>query len=262
MSADSEPTPIDQQPELPKIETPTKPPIDDSGKPASRDLKIEEEATNKRDEAEITSIRASFGLEETKEKGILIASTGEEITEYDEALGNFVLNNNPDKIVDQILSQIPNDVTMADNYRGEIKQSIRIWITESAANAARHISYRQTGNDPIQYHIEVFCRIKMMHGGKYLEISMQDNGIGIKPENLGKIGQERFTTSGEHKSPAGTLHGGGHGRFSTEFKHDYAHPREWEMSIKNRDDGAQGAISFLTIPLRNIQEYEEDRLAA
>ena len=101
-----------------------------------------------------------------------------------------------------------------------------------------------------------------MHGGRYLEVSMQDNGIGIKPENLEKIGQERFTTSGEHTKSAGTLHGGGHGRFSADFKNEIAHPREWEMSIKNRDDGDQGAISLLTIPLRNIEEYEEDRLAA
>ncbi len=258
MNVGESPKPIDQQPELPKVEASAEPPADDSKELASRDLK-DEEATRKRDQSKIVDIRASLGLEE---KGILIASTEGEITDFDKALGQFVLDDNPDKIVDQILGQVPNDLTMADNYLGEIKRSLRIWITESAANAARHISYRQTGSSPIQYHIEIFCRIKMMHGGRYLEVSMQDNGIGIKPENLEKIGQERFTTSGEHKKSAGTLHGGGHGRFSADFKHGTAHPREWEMSIKNRDDGDQGAISLLTIPFRNIEEYEEDRLAA
>lgn len=261
MSVDSEPTPIDQQPELSKVETPQQPSADLQGQ-TSHDIRAEEQVKRDGDNTKIREIRASLGLETREEKGILLASTGEECTDYDEALGKFVLDDSPDRIVNQILDQIPNSLTMADNYLGEIKQSIRIWITESAANAARHISYRKTRNDPIQYHIEIFCRTKMMHGGKYLEISMQDNGIGIKPENLDKIGQERFTTSTEYKNQTGTLHGGGHGRFSADFKNEIAHPREWEMSIKNRDDGKQGAVSFLTIPLRNIEEYEEDRLAA
>ena len=256
MNIEGEPKRIEQQPELPKAEIPSIPRVDDSEELVSCGLKAEEEAARKRDEAKIAEVRASLGLEQTEEKGIRIASTGEEIRDFDEALGGFVLDNNPDRIVDQILSQVPNDLVMVDNELGGIKQSIRIWITESAANAARHINCRQTGDDPIQYNIEVFCRIKMMHGGKYLEISMQDNGVGIKPENLKKIGEERFTTSGERKKTAGTLHAGGHGRFSYDFKNQSAHPREWEMSIRNRNDGKQGAISFLTIPLRNVEEYK------
>ncbi|MBI2641866.1 hypothetical protein HYW87_04755 [Candidatus Roizmanbacteria bacterium] len=44
--------PIDQQPELPKVEASVKPPVDDSEGLASRDLKAEE-AARKRDQAKI-----------------------------------------------------------------------------------------------------------------------------------------------------------------------------------------------------------------
>lgn len=68
MSVEEAPKPIDQQPELPKVETPAKPPVDDSEGLASRDLRTEEEAARKRDQVKITEVRASLGLEQAPEQ--------------------------------------------------------------------------------------------------------------------------------------------------------------------------------------------------
>lgn len=200
------------------------------------------------------AIRKSLGLESLGAKKIRIADTGKGVTEFDMALGGFVLNDAPDRIVSDILKQIPTGLGIVDNGLSDIEKNIRIWLTESAGNSARHISYRRAEDGAVNYEIGVYCRIIMKHGGTYFEISMQDNGVGIPPENLAKIGEQKFTTSALHVSPSGTLHPGGHGRFSVDFKHENAHPREWEMSISNRDDGEKGAVSYLIIPLRSIEE--------
>lgn len=68
MGVDSEPTPIDQQPELPKVETPVKPPVDDSEGLASRDLKAEEKVARERDQTKIADVRASLGLEQSPDQ--------------------------------------------------------------------------------------------------------------------------------------------------------------------------------------------------
>lgn len=66
MGIDSEPTPINQQPELPKVEAQTRPPVDDSEGLTSRNLKAEE--ARKRDQAKIAEVRDSLGLEQAKER--------------------------------------------------------------------------------------------------------------------------------------------------------------------------------------------------
>lgn len=68
MSVKEGPKQIDQQPGLSKVETLAKPPIDDSEGLASRDLKTEEEAVRKRDQAEISKVRDSLGLEQSPEQ--------------------------------------------------------------------------------------------------------------------------------------------------------------------------------------------------
>ena len=68
MGAEDGPKQIDQQPEMPKAETATKPPADPKGL-ASRDLKAEEKVARKRDQAKIAEVRASLGLEQVQESG-------------------------------------------------------------------------------------------------------------------------------------------------------------------------------------------------
>ena len=187
MGIEDGPKQIDQQPELPKVEVPAKPQTDDSEGLASHDH-AQENAAREGVQAKIADIRKSLGLE------TVIASTNQ-VTNYDEALGQFVLGDNPDKMVSQILKQIPQGLRISDNELGDIHQSIRVWLTESAGNAARHISYRQAEEQSIKYDIQISCKILSKDGRSCLQISMQDNGIGIKPENLDKIGKERFTTS-------------------------------------------------------------------
>src|SRR3972149_6830776 len=60
---------IDQQPELPTVETHAKPPTDDSEGLAFRDLKAEEKVAKERDQAKIAEVRASLGLEQATEQG-------------------------------------------------------------------------------------------------------------------------------------------------------------------------------------------------
>lgn len=78
MSVEDMPKSADQQPELQKTETPAKPPTDDSEGLASRDLKTEEEAAKKRDQAKIAEVRASLGLEQAMEQG----KTKQHLQEY------------------------------------------------------------------------------------------------------------------------------------------------------------------------------------
>jgi hypothetical protein len=68
MSVEEAPKQINQQPELPKVETFAKPTINDSERLASCNLKIEQAKGKKRDDAEITEIRASLGLEQDREQ--------------------------------------------------------------------------------------------------------------------------------------------------------------------------------------------------
>lgn len=68
MSIEGEPKPNDQQPELPKVKTSIKPPVDDSEGLASRDLEAEKEVAKKQDEAKIAEIRTSLGLEQASEQ--------------------------------------------------------------------------------------------------------------------------------------------------------------------------------------------------
>lgn len=68
MNVEGELKPIDQQPELPKVETPAKPHIDDSEGLASRDLEAKQAEAKRRDEAKIAEIRASLGLEQATEQ--------------------------------------------------------------------------------------------------------------------------------------------------------------------------------------------------
>lgn len=67
MSIEGGPKPVDQQPELPKAETPANPLTDDSERLASRDLEAKQAEAKKRDEAKIAEIRASLGLEQATE---------------------------------------------------------------------------------------------------------------------------------------------------------------------------------------------------
>ncbi|PIR49244.1 hypothetical protein COU80_00655 [Candidatus Peregrinibacteria bacterium CG10_big_fil_rev_8_21_14_0_10_55_24] len=65
MSVEGKPKQIDQQPELPKVETSTKPPTD-SEKLASHNLEREQTKAKKQDDAKISEIRASLGLEQAE----------------------------------------------------------------------------------------------------------------------------------------------------------------------------------------------------
>ncbi len=200
---------------------------------------------------EITEIRDFLNPEYTEKSSVMVATTGTEITDFDQALTMLVLKDNPDRIVDDILKQIPEGFTPQDNNLGEVALSIRIWLTESAGNAIRHIGYRYNGINDITYEVDIFSKILVANDGRqFLEIDIQDNGIGIKPEILDIIGTKPFTTSKEHKQTAGTIWAGGHGRFSFYFKTETANPRGWKMRIENRTDGESGAISSLIIPLR------------
>lgn len=67
MSIEGGPKPVDQQPELPKVEAPSRL-VDDSEGLASRDLKAEQAEAKKRDEAKIKEIRASLGLEQAEDQ--------------------------------------------------------------------------------------------------------------------------------------------------------------------------------------------------
>lgn len=68
MSIEDGPKPLDHQPKVPRIETSTKPPDDSEGL-VSRDLEREQADAKKRDEAKITEIRASLGLEQATKQG-------------------------------------------------------------------------------------------------------------------------------------------------------------------------------------------------
>ena len=68
MGIEDGPKQIDQQPELPKIETPAKYPTDDLEGLASRDLEKEQAEAKKRDGAKISEIRASLGLEQVNDQ--------------------------------------------------------------------------------------------------------------------------------------------------------------------------------------------------
>ena len=78
MGIEDGPKQIDQQPELPKVETPAKSPTDDSEGLASRDLEEEQAEAKKRDEAKITEIRASLGLEQANDQ----KATKQHLQEY------------------------------------------------------------------------------------------------------------------------------------------------------------------------------------
>lgn len=68
MSIEGESKLIDQQSELPKVETHTKPPVDDLEGLASRDLEAEKKVAKKMDQAKIAEVRASLGLEQVPEQ--------------------------------------------------------------------------------------------------------------------------------------------------------------------------------------------------
>jgi hypothetical protein len=80
MGVEDGPKQIDQQPELPKVETPAKPQTDDSEGLASRDrdLEIKQVEAKKRDEAKIAEIRASLGLEQADDQ----KATKQHLQEY------------------------------------------------------------------------------------------------------------------------------------------------------------------------------------
>jgi len=69
MNIESGSRPINQQPELPKVEKSAEPPTDDSEGRASRDrdLETKQVEAKKRDNAKISEIRASLGLEQASE---------------------------------------------------------------------------------------------------------------------------------------------------------------------------------------------------
>mgnify|MGYP000858049586 FL=1 len=68
MSIEDGPKQIDQQTELPKIETSTKPPVDDLEGLVSPILEREKVEAKKQDEAKIAEIRSSLGLEQTDDQ--------------------------------------------------------------------------------------------------------------------------------------------------------------------------------------------------
>lgn len=209
------------------------------------------------DQEKLADIRSRLGMERISSQREWIFRTKESTTDLDVALGELVLENYPDKIVEQILSHVPEGFSIQDNNLGDVEKSIRMWLTESAGNAARHIDYRQKEEPGIQYEIGIYCANITEGEKKYLQITMIDNGIGIRPENLEKIGNEYFTTSKEHEEVGGKLHVGGHGRFSVEYKNEIAIPRGWEIEIKNREDGSSGAISSLKIPLMKSEKNSQ-----
>ncbi len=78
MSIKNGPTQIDQQPELPKVETLTKPQNDESEGLDSYNLEREQEEVKKRDDAKIAEIRASLGLEQVEDQ----KATKQHLQEY------------------------------------------------------------------------------------------------------------------------------------------------------------------------------------
>lgn len=80
MGIEDGPKQINQQPELPKVETPVKPQTDDSDGLASRDreLEIKQAEAKKRDDAKIAEIRASLGLEQAEDQ----KATKQHLREY------------------------------------------------------------------------------------------------------------------------------------------------------------------------------------
>lgn len=68
MSIEDGPKQIDQQPELPRVETSAEPRTDDSEGLTSRDLETEQAEAKKRNEAEIAEIEASLGLDQAQEQ--------------------------------------------------------------------------------------------------------------------------------------------------------------------------------------------------
>jgi hypothetical protein len=208
------------------------------------------------DNEKMAEIRSRIGLEQSDSNAEQIFSSKEGILDFDVALGELVLEDYPDKIVEKIMTHVPEGFSLQDNNLGEIEKSIRIWTTESAGNAARHISYKQNEEKNTQYNIEISCADLTQDEKKYLQISMTDNGVGINSENMEKIGNQRFTTSKENKEVEGILHAGGHGRFFVDYKNEIASPRGWEMGIKNREDGKSGATTFLKIPLMKSKDIQ------
>jgi hypothetical protein len=77
MSIEDGQKPLDHQPEVPRVETSTKPPDDSEGL-ASRDLEREQADAKKRDEAKIAEIRASLGLEQAEDQ----KTTKQHLQEY------------------------------------------------------------------------------------------------------------------------------------------------------------------------------------
>ena len=77
MSVEGGPKPVDQQPEVPRVETPTKTPDNSEGL-AFRDLEAEQAEAKNRDETKIVEIRASLGLEQTEDQ----KATKQHLQEY------------------------------------------------------------------------------------------------------------------------------------------------------------------------------------
>jgi len=78
MSIEDRSKQINQQPELPKVETPAKSQTDDSEGLTSRNLKREQAKAKKRDDVKIAEIRASLGLEQAKDE----KATKQHLQEY------------------------------------------------------------------------------------------------------------------------------------------------------------------------------------
>ncbi len=182
----------------------------------------------------------------------LVLQIDSDSTDPDSVLKQLVVDDIPIQIVNKILQYIPSNFSISDNNVGDIEWCILIWLTETACNAVRHIGYRMNIENNISYEISISYAITNKGGIKKLQINMQDNGIGIKPEHQDIIGTREFTTSADHNSRTGELFQGGYGRFFYFFKKDYAFPRWWELGVKNRSDNKQGAVSFLEIPLIEI----------
>jgi len=183
------------------------------------------------------------------ESTLFRTSTG--IMSPDDALRELVIGENTDEIVLQILARVPEGFLIEDNGFGEVEHSIKVWLQESATNAIRHIGYREGGQVP--YDIQISSSVLMEGGNTCLRIAMKDNGIGIRSDYLEKIGREKFTISAGKQTAKGRLHQGGNGLFFYLFKKDNADPRGWRISIQNREDGEQGAVSFLTLPLKKVK---------
>lgn len=172
-----------------------------------------------------------------------------ELTNPDSVLNQLVIDDVPIQIVNNILQHVPSNFLISDNNVGNIDYCIKIWLTETACNAVRHIGYRMNSENNIPYEIVISCAIINEGNINKFRINLQDNGIGIKLEHQDIIGTREFTTSTDHHSRSGELFQGGFGRFFYHFKNDYISPRGWEIGVKNRNDDLKGAISFLEIPL-------------